>query len=358
MIFRSFNEDKANDAPKSTSTISSRRQELREEKAESTEKKAEASVELPKEESPLDDFDNLDDLMATDEKEMGQDQVDQTLAAAAAGAQAVSQNSENDAELAKALEEKEKVIADLKSEIDSLKEKLANPAPAQASNPELEQKVKELSEKLAEYEIIEDDIANLSFYKNENAKLKNELDKLRGANASVLAAEAAKDESSAEPELSEVEESTKKEASKTEETTQEAAPATSDNSILSEFEEAVRQKEALEKSGIADTGSSAPISVASEADLLKEFENAVEKELAAEGKAEEVKADSPKAEDKPASESVPAEEVKSGNEVDSDKLVAELEALADAPPPAANEDEKDSNQKLIEEFENFVNKSN
>jgi hypothetical protein len=41
-------------------------------------------------------------------------------------------------------------------------------------------RIQELEAKLAEYEILEDDIADLSLYKEENARLKAELDKIRG----------------------------------------------------------------------------------------------------------------------------------------------------------------------------------
>jgi hypothetical protein len=41
-------------------------------------------------------------------------------------------------------------------------------------------RVKELETKLAEYEILEDDIADLSLYKEENVRLRSELDKLKG----------------------------------------------------------------------------------------------------------------------------------------------------------------------------------
>jgi hypothetical protein len=44
---------------------------------------------------------------------------------------------------------------------------------------ELNKKIKDLEARLSEYEIIEDDIANLSIYKEENARLKNELGKLK-----------------------------------------------------------------------------------------------------------------------------------------------------------------------------------
>lgn len=44
----------------------------------------------------------------------------------------------------------------------------------------LNARIKELEGKLAEYEILEDDIADLSLYKEENARLRTELDKVKG----------------------------------------------------------------------------------------------------------------------------------------------------------------------------------
>jgi len=41
-------------------------------------------------------------------------------------------------------------------------------------------RIKELEEKLAEYEILEDDIADLTLYKDENSRLRAELDKVKG----------------------------------------------------------------------------------------------------------------------------------------------------------------------------------
>ena len=45
------------------------------------------------------------------------------------------------------------------------------------------ERISELEAKLAEYEVLEDDIADLSLYKEENARLKTELDRLKGGGA-------------------------------------------------------------------------------------------------------------------------------------------------------------------------------
>lgn len=84
-------------------------------------------------------------------------------------------------------------------------------------------RLKELEAKLAEYEILEDDIADLSLYKEENVRLRSELDKLKGgatapAVASATAATAAVEPAPAPPA---------------------AAPKTDD--IVAEFAQAVSQ---------------------------------------------------------------------------------------------------------------------
>lgn len=49
-----------------------------------------------------------------------------------------------------------------------------------AANKQFLDKISELEAKLSEYEVLEDDIADLSLYKEENARLKAEVDRLRG----------------------------------------------------------------------------------------------------------------------------------------------------------------------------------
>jgi hypothetical protein len=55
----------------------------------------------------------------------------------------------------------------------------------------LDGRIKELEAKLAEYEILEDDIADLSLYKEENVRLRAELEKIKGGGAPAPAPEAA-----------------------------------------------------------------------------------------------------------------------------------------------------------------------
>lgn len=251
VILRSFKEDNAKNhiAPAPTSSKSRREEFLAEKAAEEKKADAAAAPILPKEESPLDDLDNLDDLMGADAI---QAQIDQAMAGAstpvaeapAVAPAAASAPASNSGELAAALSEKEKVISDLKTELAALQEKMKSTVDASG----LEGKVKELTEKLAEYEIIEDDIANLSFYKNENVKLKNELAKAKGDVGAVAAAMQEK-EATATPSVKEAAPTppVQTPAASTSVPAAPPAPEPADDSILNEFEEAVKQKENLEK---------------------------------------------------------------------------------------------------------------
>lgn len=75
------------------------------------------------------------------------------------------------------LEQRAKLIEDLKAQVTKAKE---------AATAELIEKIKTLEGRLAEYEVIEDDIADLSRYKEENAKLKSELEALKRASPEMV----------------------------------------------------------------------------------------------------------------------------------------------------------------------------
>lgn len=83
------------------------------------------------------------------------------------------------------LKEKEKAIEDLKKSPGSA---------GGAANPEdlkkFEEKIKELEGRLQEYEIISEDIADLSFYKEENARLQKELGSSKTAAVTAAPVEA------------------------------------------------------------------------------------------------------------------------------------------------------------------------
>lgn len=73
----------------------------------------------------------------------------------------------------------------LKKELTSREAEIQNLKAAGDQKPSadadaLGARIKELEAKLSEYEILEDDIADLSLYKEENARLKGELEKMKG----------------------------------------------------------------------------------------------------------------------------------------------------------------------------------
>lgn len=119
------------------------------------------------------------------------------VATVAGGAEVGSSalTAQSDAELQAALLDRESKIVALMADLDALKAHVdthtagggAGGGSGHASGAdlaelnELKSRIKELQVKLAEYEIIEDDIADLSLFKDENKKLKVELERLRAA---------------------------------------------------------------------------------------------------------------------------------------------------------------------------------
>jgi len=93
------------------------------------------------------------------------------------------------AESAALIRERDQKIQELQTALEAARKEVN----AQQSRPvggadsgsnELQAKVMELEARLAEYAIIEEDIADLSTYKEENRKLKEEIEKLRGLTSS------------------------------------------------------------------------------------------------------------------------------------------------------------------------------
>jgi hypothetical protein len=103
----------------------------------------------------------------------------ESASAPAATAAAVSASASVDpleiAKLKKLIEERDEELNRLKNDPNAakLRDQIA--------------KVQELQNRLKEYEILEDDIADLSLYKEENARLKSELQKLVGGDAAAAA---------------------------------------------------------------------------------------------------------------------------------------------------------------------------
>ena len=94
-------------------------------------------------------------------------------------------------ELKKTFETKQRENEELQGQINALKEMSSDSAEAAQDRAKLEVKAKELEAKLAEYEIISEDIADLSMYKEENVKLKREIEALKEAAAAAPVAPAA-----------------------------------------------------------------------------------------------------------------------------------------------------------------------
>jgi hypothetical protein len=92
------------------------------------------------------------------------------------------------AEVEKQVQALKKDLASREEEIGKLK--AAGPSSAAADADKLGARIKELEARLAEYEILEDDIADLSLYKEENVRLKAELEKLKGGGAMPASAPA------------------------------------------------------------------------------------------------------------------------------------------------------------------------
>jgi hypothetical protein len=105
-----------------------------------------------------------------------------------------------------------------------------------AGGSEVAARIKELEAKLSEYEILEDDIADLSLYKEENVRLRSELDKLKNAVPDSV-----------------------------------SAPAPSGEDIVKEFADAVNQE-------VTPSAPVVPLNVASTGDPLADFESAVKLE--------------------------------------------------------------------------------
>lgn len=168
------------------------------------------------------------------------------------------------------LSEKETEIMALRDQLTSLEK-----SGGSSGNTELEAKLKDLEAKLQEYEIIEDDIANLSLYKEENAKLKEEIEKLRAGGATEAVAspppvvESVEAQAAAEPKVDEP---------KTEEAVADSPKEeeAADDDIMAEFAAAVEEQKATEapKEAVEEE--------AADDDIMAEFAAAVEEQKATE----------------------------------------------------------------------------
>ncbi|MBX9768758.1 MAG: hypothetical protein K2X47_15905, partial [Bdellovibrionales bacterium] len=201
----------------------------------------------------------------------------------------------------------------------------------------LQMQVKDLEAKLAEYEIIEDDIANLTTYKEENHRLKDELARISAGGAVPLEPVAAAPDSAA-----------------------------IDEALMAEFEAAVDEQKraaAATPSSVGPSVGAGPGSslstppTAIDDALMSEFANAVKPAVAAPA-ADPVPVATP-AED-PMLKAEVAKETGELPEVlntqfDPDTMLSEVQAI-DVNAPVVT-DGQDEGEKLIAEFENFMDKN-
>lgn len=190
-----------------------------------------------------------------------------------------------------------------KKEVSSLQEKLklkddeikaaraAAAAGAGGDNSDLEARLEALSkerddmrERLAEYEIIEEDLANLKRLQQENEQLKNELDKLRGGSAPAETPAPVSEEEVAEPVVEEEEDSSPEpeivsEPEEEVEVEQEADVTAEDAAAVDEFENMIsdsgeEEQVAAEESSAEEEpkGKEAKGEQRSAEELLSEFE--------------------------------------------------------------------------------------
>lgn len=145
--------------------------------------------------------------------------------------------------LKKTLQSKDAEILQMKSS--------GNGKPGEAA-VDLQNRITELEAKLAEYEILEDDIADLSLYKDENAKLRREIEKYKAGGVAEAPAPAAP---AAAPAPAPVEA---------------ASPQDSADSIVAEFAQAV-----VEAPAAAAPTAAAPIAAPDTGNPMADFESSL-----------------------------------------------------------------------------------
>lgn len=214
-------------------------------------------------------------------------------------------------EIEEKLRQRERQIQALEAELSKAKEASAKDQSASAAgpavdpNPELKKKLKDLEEKLAEYEIIEDDIADLALFKQENSRLKQELDEYKTKFG---------DMSSAPNLVQEIQE----------------------DPLMAEFEAAVSEQK---QAAAAPAPSAQPIAADSD-DILKEFEKAVANQLLDQG------------EETPAPPLVAQETQETPDledtAIDTEKMMQELAGAAEAADSKVLEEDVDTERMAME----------
>lgn len=233
-------------------------------------------------------------------------------------------SSEEMQKLQAELAAKEKKIAEVLGKVGELeKTSAATLASVPNDSAGLQTRIKDLEARLQEYEIIEDDIANLSLYKEENTRLKNELGKLSGTPVAVATKEPT-------PEKSESLEDALKAAGGLPTVDTPATP--SPESPAPEVAEPPKPDLVNELSSFIDGKAQAAPSAPPATSLTPEPAKVVEE-----------KTDEPEA----------------LKDLDTDKIMQEAGELK-VPEPGTEppkEEEGDVGQKLIDEFENFMKES-
>jgi hypothetical protein len=232
---------------------------------------------------------------------------------------------------------------------------------------ELGTRVKELEAKLEEYSILEDDIADLSLYKEENVRLKSDLEKLRAGGAAPAAASEAPAPAAIET-ASEVAEELPLEAVAEEpapapEIAEPAPAATAtpvvNDDLVAEFAQAVN-------TNAAPTGG-APLDLPQTGDPMTDFENTVKADKGLPPDAAPAPAaaaaKAPARDDDSHSGDLFAEfseEDQDESELDTDKMMEEMAALISSEAKDDSSSALDENvdtDKMLEEAKNFTKTS-
>lgn len=165
------------------------------------------------------------------------------------------------------IEEKDKLIEELKDRLTKAVA-MANATPLNVDASGLEARIKELEARLAEYDIISEDIADLSRFKDENEKLKAQLEKSKTEGQPPPAAPAAAPAASAPPAPPAAPAAPPAQAAPA------ASSASIDDDLMKEFAAAVEGQKAAQAP--SDTPPAVPASPENE-DLMGQFENFVQK---------------------------------------------------------------------------------
>jgi hypothetical protein len=281
--------------------------------------------------------------------------------------------------LAAELEIKIKRIKDLEALLASARaEAAARPAvptdAADSKTPEHEAKIRSLEAKLAEYQVVEDDIANLSLYREENVKLKDELEKLRASagipnppTATLKADEKSDDLAEFEAALN-AQEKSASEPTPVLAVSDAATPAEDD--LMSEFESVVKAQKQSDVSASSNAEIARAVEAPMDQDLMGDFESAVRTNVTGSPTAPAVTTtvtgapavttESPTiiagAAAAPAEAPIMVAEPKAppalAIQLDTDQMVSEVNGFK--PPADPGTTDLNDGDRLIAEFENFV----